>query len=628
MASEAEIRQIKERLDIVEYIGRSVQLKKAGRNFTGLCPFHGENSPSFNVSADRQIFKCFGCGVSGDLFTFVMQHDGLSFPEAVKLLAAEAGIEIQKVESKESREEGNLKERLYEMHDAAVAYYHYLLVKHEVGEEARQYLDKRGIAPDGEIVKLFNLGYSAKSWDGLGEFLVKKGFTAEEIIAGGLAVKSDKGRGFYDMFRGRVMFPLYDKVGHVVGFAGRVLGVDKTAKYINTAETAIFHKREFLFGFYQAKEFIRRKGEAILVEGEMDMLSSFQVGIKNVCAVKGSALTEEQVTMLAKICNRLLLCFDADKAGDMAMRKAIILAEERGMEIKVIQVKGGKDPDEAIKKGVQNWIDSVEGAVPYYDFIIQSSMKRNDVKDAVGKRTIIQEVLPQIKRIRDVIIQSHYLQKMSTYLGVTEEELSKLSLSVSLGESSAKTSGGGGARSPAPVRTPLPKKISLEELDTRAKRKATDRYAVDYLTKKARTEWYFISLLLRLNMPVEGIEKKLRIDDIDDKKVKGVYTCLVDFFTVQPNGFVQDFIKSAGRDIIPIIDEIFLIDIEPEGDEALRSELFLTIKNLKEMMIREEMRQISVELKQQELAQNTEEISRLQERTGMLVTRLGKLQKL
>lgn len=619
MASEAEIRQIKERLDIVEYIGRSVQLKKAGRNFTGLCPFHGENSPSFNVSPDRQIFKCFGCAISGDLFTFVMQHDGLSFPEAVKMLAQEAGVEIQKFESKQSKDNESLKERLYDLHDAAVAYYHYLLVKHEVGSEAREYLAKRGVAinvgaevkKEESIVELFQIGYSAKSWDGLGEFLLKKGFSMEEILAGGLGVRSDKGRGFYDMFRGRVMFPLYDKAGHVVGFAGRVLGTDKTAKYINTAETAIFHKREFLFGFYQAKEFIRKKGEAILVEGEMDMLSSFQAGVKNVCAVKGSALTVEQIEMLGKICHKLLLCFDADKAGDMAMRKAIILAQEKGMEIKIIQIKNGKDPDECIKKGVQYWVDAVTQATPYYDFIIQSALKRFDIKSAVGKRDLLVEVVPQISLIKDLIIRSHYMQKLSTYLNLSENEISKVVLTVS-----------------SETRLTLPKKISLEELGNRAKRKAEERYAVDYLTKKARMEWYFVALLLRLHQPVSGIEKKLRIDDIDDKKMKEVYTRFVDFFKVHSESFIQDFIASADNDIIPIIDEIFLIDIEPEGDEALRSELFLTIKNLKEMSIREEMQAISLEMKKQEMSGNFEEIARLQEQAGMLVSRLGKLQKL
>ncbi len=639
MASETEIRQIKDKIDIVDYIGRSIQLKKAGRNFTGLCPFHGENSPSFNVSPDRQIFKCFGCGVSGDLFTFVMQHDGLTFPEAVKVLADEAGVEIQKIESKQSRQENDLRERLYEMHDAAVAYYHFLLVKHEVGQEARDYLEKRGVvvgesipvagkADKNDVAELFQLGYSAKSWDGLGNFLLKKGFTIEEIIAGGLGVKSDKGIGFYDMFRGRVMFPLFDKAGQVVGFAGRVLGTDKTAKYINSAETAIFHKREFLFGFYQAKEFIRRKGEAILVEGEMDMLSSFRVGVKNVCAVKGSALTEEQITMLGKLCNRLLLCFDADKAGDMAMRKAIYLAEEKGMEIKVIQIKNGKDPDECIRKGVQNWIDAVEQAVPYYDYIIQSGMKRYDVKDAVGKRDFIREVMPQLSRIKDMIIRSHYLQKLSTHLGISEVELIKLGQSVSVGDSGKVKDSAKVVLQSKATRPVLPKTVSLEELSNRAKQKEVDRYAVDYQAKKGRMEWYFISLLMRLHLPVQGIEKKLKIEDIDDKKVKEVYTHFVDFFIANPESFVQDFIAGATSDIIPIIDEIFLIDIEPEGDEALRSELFLTIKNLKEMMIREQMRVLSLEIKQNELSGTADEISHLQQQVDMLVVRLSKLQKL
>jgi DNA primase len=606
-----EIELIKEKIDIVEYVGRSVPLKKAGRNYTGLCPFHQEHSPSFNVSNERGIFKCFGCGVSGDLFTFVIQKDGLSFNEALELLAKEAGVELPR-DRVRKKEDTSLEDRLYAMHEVAAEYYHYLLAKHEVAEEARTYLTNRGVkisSDPAEIVEQFKIGYAPRSWDSLGTFLLNKKFTVEEIVAGGLGVKSENQRGFYDMFRGRVMFPLYSKTGRIVGFAGRVLGTDKTAKYINTAETVIFHKREFLYGFYQARESIRRSGAVILVEGEMDMLSSVQMGIKNVVAVKGSVLTVEQIEMLSKVCNKLMLCFDADFAGDKAMRAAIDLAETKEMEVSVIQLVDGKDPDECIRKNPESWKQSIENAVRFYDYLIQSSLKRNSSKDPYGQQKIVKEILPHISNIKNMVIKSHYFQKLGTILDIPEKTLQMWSRQ-GVGQLPIQAQKTVGLKTELVHNTSNP--ISAKDSGT------------------TQLEKYVIALLLKLSEPVEGLEKKLKADDIDDKNMLLVYNSYVAFFDIQTGKTVKDFLESAALlDILPVIDELFLIDVPFESDDDLRKELLISIKKLKEIVIRRKLREISLEIKQFELqGDNLGEIGKLQKQVDVLLGRLAKLQQL
>jgi len=608
------VAKIKEKIDLAEYIGRSVPLKKAGRNFSGLCPFHQEKSPSFNVSPERGVFKCFGCGVSGDLFTFVMQRDGLTFQEALKMLADEAGVRLEKFASKKDSAEKSREDIYYDLHTSAVEYYHFLLTKHDIGLEAREYLEKRGIQigeKDG-VVEKFKIGYAPRSWDALGGYLLKKGFKQEDIVGCGLGVRSEKRTGFYDMFRGRVMFPLMNKAGQTVGFAGRVLGTDKTAKYINTAETPIFHKREFLFGFYQSKESIRRKNEAILVEGEMDMLSSFQAGIKNIVAVKGSVLTEEQVESLSRVCTKLLLCFDADFAGDKAMRKAIELAESKEMEIKVIQLKSGKDPDECIKSGVQNWIESIEKAVPYYDFLIQSAVKRHDVQDPFGKKRILEELAPYIPAIKNSIVRSHYMQMLSTLLDMPEKTLQNLFVST---------------KKIAPVE-PKPAVVVRPKISQTV---SSERGGQEIYSDKVRKmEWYFLALLLRLKHPVKGLDKKLEIEDIDDKKARMVYTLYTNFFILHPSSYIDDFLKQANNDeVLPVIDDIFLIDVPFEDDTELSRELFTTVKQLKELNLRERIRLTSLEIRKAEMAGNQDiDQAQLQKEISSLLERLGKLQRM
>ncbi len=423
--------EIRQKIDIVELISQYVTLKKAGRNFKGLCPFHSEKTPSFMVSPERQIFKCFGCGAGGDVFGFLMQIDGLDFGEALRELARRSGVELKDYRPTKEQEQ---KQRLYEINHLAAEYYHYILTKHKVGKRALDYLTNRGVGLSS--VKEFNLGYAPDSWEDLLNWLVKKkGYTYQELEAAGLAIRRSglpAGRqGWYVRFRGRVMFPLTDLQGNVVGFSGRILDEEakETAKYINSPETALYHKSRHLFGLTQTKNFVREKNQIILVEGELDAISSYQTGVKNVAAIKGSALTEDHVQLLKRFCETIILALDADAAGQMAMMRSLDIVESAGLNLKVVELVGGKDPDELAKSDPQAWKQAVRGAVSLHDFVINSTVKRFGVETAEGKRKVTSEVLPWLVRLQNEVVKAHFVKKLAGILEVNEEavmeELSK-----------------------------------------------------------------------------------------------------------------------------------------------------------------------------------------------------------
>jgi len=313
-----QIEQIRQKVDVVELVGEQVVLKKAGRNFKGLCPFHEEKTPSFMVSPERQIFKCFGCQEGGDVYGWLMKREGMEFAEALRTLADKVGIELK---SFRPSKEQQVREKLLEINHLASEYYHYLLMTHKLGKKALQYLMKRGITK--ALMKRFKLGYSSNEWEGLINFLVKKkGYKVEELEMAGLGIKGQ--RGYYDRFRNRVMFSLFDHRSRVVGFAGRVFEKEETqAKYVNTPETSLYHKSNILYGLEITKEAVKKANKAVVVEGEIDAISSYKAGVKNVVAIKGSALTEGQVELLKRFCENIVLALDADVAGDQAARRKI-----------------------------------------------------------------------------------------------------------------------------------------------------------------------------------------------------------------------------------------------------------------------------------------------------------------
>ncbi len=416
-----EVAQIREKIDLAALISEYVPLKKAGRNFKSPCPFHTEKSPSFVVSPERQIWHCFGCGKGGDCYTFLMEYERLEFPEALRLLAKRAGVELTN-RGKRS-ETTSQKERLYQANSLAKEFYHYVLTKHKVGERAREYLKNRGITE--AVVKTFMLGFSPSNGHALTEYLVgKKGFSNEEVVSAGLAYQ--RGSNPQDFFWGRLMFPLIDHRDNVVGFSGRILdNNDKTSKYINTRETLIYHKGEHFYGLSVTKDAIRRTDQAIIVEGEFDVISCFENGIANVVGVKGTALTENQVNLLARFAQKITFCFDGDKAGQEAIKRSLSIVEKKNITPTVIEIPGGKDPDEALKNEPGLFKKAVKEESGVYDFLFKKAFAAYDLDSAEGKKQISDALLPFLVEIKNEIIKEHFLRKLSSDLGTSYESIIK-----------------------------------------------------------------------------------------------------------------------------------------------------------------------------------------------------------
>ncbi len=432
--------EIKERLDIVDVISGYVPLKKAGRNFKGLCPFHAEKTPSFIVFPDTQSWHCFGaCGTGGDVFSFIMKRENLEFSEALRLLAKRAGVELAPRGAAETAEEKR-KERLREINAAAAQYFHNLLLQSGEGARAREYLAERAIA--AETVRAFQLGYALDTWEALKGHLVGRGYEVADILAAGLIVEREGG-GYYDRFRGRLIFPIRDMRGRVIGFGGRVLD-DSQPKYLNSPQTPLFNKSSVLYGIDLAKGAIRRENMAVIVEGYMDVLMAHQHGIANVVASMGTALTEAQLRLLKRLTKKFTLALDADAAGDQATLRGLALAREtldhqvvpvptpRGLisyegrldaEIRIITLPEGKDPDEVIRESPDRWNELVRKALPVVDYYFEALTTDLDLNSAKGKSEAVRRLLPIIREIADSTEQTHYLQKLSRLVREDERKL-------------------------------------------------------------------------------------------------------------------------------------------------------------------------------------------------------------
>jgi DNA primase len=413
-----QIEEVKQKTDIVSLIGEYIEVKKAGRNYKAVCPFHSEKTPSFMISPELQIYKCFGCQAKGDAFGFLEEYEGMEFGEALKFLADRAGVKLERI----SRGDTSEKEKIIEINNLTSRFYEYLLFNSSFGKTALEYLLKeRGLKL--ATIKEFGLGFSPDSPLGLKKFLIdKKKFDPRDIERAGIGYP--KGGYFIDRLRGRVIFPLLDHRGNTVGFAGRVLpgpNEKETAKYINTPETPVYHKGSLLYALNLTRGNIKKKNVAIVVEGELDAISSWQVGIKNVVAIKGSALTEDQVRLLSRFCKKAILCLDSDIAGDAAARRGVITAQEQGLDVKVARLKDFKDPDDAARKNPEGYKKSLIDAVGIWDFLIDSVFERFDAKTGDGKAKISREVVPVLSLISDKIVQDHYINLVSKRLEVSSE---------------------------------------------------------------------------------------------------------------------------------------------------------------------------------------------------------------
>jgi DNA primase len=433
--------EIKDRLDIIEVIQPYVPLKKAGRNYKGLCPFHAEKTPSFVVFPETGTWHCFGaCGTGGDAFTFVMKQENLDFGEALRMLAQRAGVELE-AQSPQAAEAEKRLELLRQINQAASTYYHHLFRNSDEAARARGYLENRGL--NRETIDRFQVGYALDQWDGVLRYLTDKGYAPADIHEAGLIIERENKSGYYDRFRGRVMVPIRDQRGRVIGFGGRVLG-DGVPKYMNSPQSPLFDKSSVLYGLDQAKAGIRTAGEAVIVEGYMDVLMAHQHGLNNVVAQMGTALTEAQLRALKRHTQRFILALDSDVAGDQATLRGLDVARQvmdrevvpvptpRGLirfeerlsaDIRIVSLPPGRDPDEVIRESPSRWAQLIAQARPVMDYCFDVLTADLDLTAAKGKADAVRTLGPLIADLGDRVQRTHYLQQLARMVQMDERAL-------------------------------------------------------------------------------------------------------------------------------------------------------------------------------------------------------------
>lgn len=584
---------IKDKLNIVDLIQEYLPLKKAGVNFKAPCPFHQEKTPSFMVSPERGIWHCFGCQKGGDHFKFLMEKEGIEFTEALEILAKKAGVTLKK----QAGAQKDKKTRLLEVNLKAAQFYHYLLTKHQLGQKALEYLKNRGLE-DGTIEE-FNLGYAPNSWDSLRNFLIKRGFSDGELIEVGLTVSSKSGS--YDRFRGRVIFPLVDLKSQVIGFAGRILDQGEP-KYINTPVTPLFDKSHFLFGLNLSKGVIRTQNKAILTEGEMDMILSFQGGIKNVVACKGTALTSGQIDLIKRHAETILLCFDKDLAGDSASRRGIEMADQAGLNIKVIEIPQGKDPAELVLKDPQMWQEAVETAKDIYEYYLRSVSLRFDPKTAEGKKKIAGEILPLFAKISNPVTLEHYIQKLSALISVPEDLLRK----------------------------EVKKSTIFSSSYSSVLRLSPPEGKTDHKSRQELLEEYLMVLLFHIPKNlifVPNFPETLFLSE----SYRSLYVLLVlylDAISFKTKFFeIADFIKGVPQEMVALIDRLYLTDIEDKlnNSKVWQEEIATVISELKKALVKASLEKLSDEIKSAQSFGRIEQLEVLNKRFRDLSLKLKTL---
>ena len=417
------IDEIKQRIDIVEFISDYVTLQKAGRNFKALCPFHHEKHSSFFVFPEKQTWHCFGaCGTGGDVFSFVMKKEEINFGEALQLLASRAGITLKQDKSPTEKVEDKKRQKLLQINEAASEYYHDLLLNSTAGENARNYLDKRNISM--KTAKEFHLGFSLDSWDALMKFLTSKGYEEQELKDAGLIIERETG-GSYDRFRNHIMFPIHNIQGQVTGFGARAMD-ESSPKYINSPQTLVFDKSNSIYGIDKANPFIKKEGLVIIMEGYMDVLTAHQHDWQNSVAAMGTSLTENQVAIVRKLSKNIALALDADAAGEQAtLRSTEVVARFIDKaDVTVIAMPPGKDPDDVISEDPELWRKLMGESLPIVDFALDTVTRQIDKGNAKEKAMAVQKLLPLIHEITDPIQQSHYERKLARRLDIEESSIS------------------------------------------------------------------------------------------------------------------------------------------------------------------------------------------------------------
>jgi len=566
------LQEIKDRLNIAEVIGGYIQVKKAGSAFKALCPFHHEKTPSMQISPQKQIWHCFGCGEGGDVISFVQKYENLEFKEALRLLADRAGVQLPEYRPKNPEVE-NEKDTLFRINDFAARFYHQVLVSDVRGKEALNYLLKRGLTQ--ETINKWQIGFAPDDFHPLEQALSSKQVRQADMVKAGVSTKNERGQ-VYDRFRGRITFPIFDLSNRALGFSARILKDDgKSAKYVNSPETIIYNKSRVLFGLNFAKAAVRQKEEIVVVEGQMDCISAHQAGIGNVVASSGTALTESQLDLLARFTRHLKFCFDADAAGLKATRRAIEMYLGKDFVVKIVDLKGAKDPDELLKDGPDKFLSLIVQAPLFLDYYLAKAFENYQEKSVEQKKEAARDVLPLIKALTDAVEQDHYVQMLAEKLGASEKAVR---------QSLAAIKPIGQAASPA-------KPAKKSELRGQVTRNGLEKEVLGGILS-------YPSFALQ-------VREKLQLEDFENKEIR---QALEAFFKSKTE--LPDKGLSVAKEAVFMVES--LVENAQGNHEAVERQLFKSLSMLKVAVIKQQLKKLQQDLKFAESAADKPQIAKLQ----------------
>jgi len=586
---------LKSKIDIVNLVGSYLEIKKSGSNFKGVCPFHNEKSPSFMVNQNLQIYKCFGCGESGDIISFVEKIEGVDFKGALKILSEKFSIPL---EDDGFNKEDIVKKRIYEINNLTLEFYHYLLLTHTQGKDALEYLfDKRNLSRDTLLE--FKLGYAPKGWSNLVDFLKKRGYKDEEIILANLGNRSKRGN-LIDKFRDRVIFPYFSLDGRCIGFMGRTIS-GEDPKYLNSSDTPVFKKGEFLYGLYKTKLDVKKEG-AMIVEGTMDFLKPFQNGIKNLVATSGTALTSHQLEILKRYTNKLYFCYDSDNAGVTAILRGVEIADKYDFEVRVCTIKPPyKDLDEFFDKDYLKAQDILKNTIDINDFYLNVLVKKYDKNSASGKKNIVSDFGPFYAKIANEITRSHYLKKLSELINTEEGVLQKMLKNdekVSFEDTKGKTGG--------------------ENSSQENKNKSTNNSSSSIGVLNKQKEASLIAIMLRADLDtVKPIVLQLPSNYIENTELKEVLENFKNYLPkLETLKFdISEFLKTLNPELVNVVQDLMLMDLGLEinkKDQVLAEATNLS-NFIKKEYLRKRIKEISNQIKIAEKESNLEEVKNLTE---------------
>lgn len=607
------IDQIKQKLDVLEVLGDYIKLTKAGRNYKARCPFHAERTPSFMASPERQSWHCFGCGVGGDIFSFVMKIEGVEFGDALRLLARKAGVVLKRQDPQVQSQ----KKRLYEVCELATKFFETQLIKTVVGKKAYQYLIERGLKP--ETIKEWRLGWAHDKWRALYEFLKSRGYKDEEMLQAGLIVEKATDYGlrttagknnavvvgrttvnnYYDRFRSRIIFPIVDIQGQVIAFGGRIFGEqakkDDIAKYLNSPQTLLYDKSNILYGLNKAKNEIRQKDQCVIVEGYMDLIMSQQAGATNAVASSGTALTENHLNIISRYTKNLVTAFDSDEAGGLATRRSIDLALQRNFNVKVI-LMAAKDPADIVKKNPTEWLNLIDEARSVLDFYFTYAFAKHDANSQEGKRAIRKILLTVIKSLASKTEQSEWIKELARRLRIDERDLlsdmQKIKLDTSDNYGSQDIS----------MPTPIMVKSRLEALEER-----------------------FLGLCLIC--PQHFSEIAISEEDFHNEDLAQIFK---EFKKIAGKKTGGDILVKLGKILKPELKTIadnlvFQIEQHERSDQDNIQEIVACVSELKLLRLRNELAALSFDIRDAQQEKNTLKLEKLLKKFSQISLELNRI---